>query len=356
MWRSMRRGATNGVIIAAPTGPESGTGPPSIGVTAMHAVCVHETGGPEVLVWEECDDPVATDGFVVVDVAAAGLNYIDTYHRSGLYTVPLPFVPGNEGAGTVAEVGPGVEGFEVGDRVAWSGVMGSYATKVAVPAGRAVKLPAGIDSELAAALMLQGMTAHFLACSTFPLGAEHRCLIHAGAGGVGQLLIQIAKIRGAEVFTTVGSPDKAEVAAAAGADHVLLYRDVDFGDAVEDIAGPRPLDVIYDGVGADTFDRGLEVLRPRGMMVTFGNASGPVEPVLPLRLMRGGSLVLTRPTLTDYIATRDELERRTSELFMWVAEGRLVVDIGHRVPLADARKAHELLEGRGTTGKLLLIP
>jgi NADPH:quinone reductase len=204
--------------------------------------------------------------------------------------------------------------------------------------------------------MLQGMTAHFLATSTFPLEPGHRCLIHAGAGGVGQLLIQMAKIRGAEVFTTVGSADKAEVVRAAGADHVILYRQVDFGDEIERIAGKRPLDVVYDGVGADTFLRGLDVLKARGMMITFGNASGPVEPVLPLKLMQGGSLFLTRPTLGDYTATRADLEARSSELFRWISEGRLQVQVGARVPLSEARHAHELLEGRGTTGKVLLIP
>ena len=200
------------------------------------------------------------------------------------------------------------------------------------------------------------MTAHYLACSTWPLEAGQRCLIHAGAGGTGRVLIQIAKIRGAEVFTTVGTEAKAELAAGAGADHVILYRDEDFGDAVEAVAGPRPLHVIYDGVGKDTFDRGLDLLRPRGMMVTFGNASGPVDPVLPLKLSQGGSLFLTRPTLGDYTLTRDELEWRASDLFGWIADGRLDVRIGDRIPLSEARRAHEAIQGRATTGKVLLIP
>ena len=247
-----------------------------------------------------------------------------------------------------------MNGFAVGDRVAWTGVLGSYATKVVVPAAQALAVPAGVETEVAAAATLQGMTAHFLACDTFPLAPGHRCLIQAGAGGVGLLLIQMAKLRGAEVFATVGSPDKAELARGAGADHVILYRDEDFGDAVERIAGPRPLDVIYDGVGQQTFDRGLQVLRRRGMMVTFGNASGPVEPMAPLRLMQGGSLFLTRPTLADYTLTRADLEARAGEVFGWIATGQLSVRIGQRIPLAQAADAHRMLEGRHTTGKVLL--
>ena len=322
----------------------------------MHAIQVTEPGGPEALVWTEVDDPIAEAGTLVVDVEAAGVNYIDTYHRSGLYPMPLPFISGVEGAGTVAEVGDGVVGFAVGDRVAWTGHPGTYAEKAQVPARVAIALPEGASTELGAATMLQGMTAHFLACSTFPLEPGHRCLIHAGAGGVGLLLIQMAKMRGAEVFTTVGTAHKADLAAGAGADHVINYRDEDFGDAVERIAGARPLDVIYDGVGADTFERGLEVLRPRGMMVTFGNASGPVPPMPPLRLSAGGSLFLTRPTLGDHTATRTELEGRAADLFGWIADGRLDVRIGARFALADARAAHEALQGRATTGKVLLIP
>jgi NADPH2:quinone reductase len=322
----------------------------------VHAIQVNAAGGPEVLEWVERDDPAPGPGELLVDVAAAGLNFIDTYHRSGLYPMPLPFSPGVEGAGTVAATGDGVDGIGVGDHVGWTGVLGSYAEKLIVPADRAVPVPAGIDPSVAAAVLLQGMTAHFLASTTFPLEPGHRCLVHAGAGGVGLLLIQIAKMRGAEVFTTVGSADKARLAEGAGADHVILYRDEDFGDAVERIAGPRPLDVVYDGVGADTFDRGLEVLRPRGMMVTFGNASGPVEPVLPLRLSQLGSLFLTRPTLGDHIAARDELELRAGELFRWIGEGLLDVRIEQQLPLRDARAAHELLEGRQTTGKVLLVP
>ncbi len=322
----------------------------------MHAIQVTEPGGPEALVWTEVNDPDLAPGTLIVDVQAAGVNYIDTYHRSGLYELPLPFIAGVEGAGVVSAVGDDVEGFVIGDKVAWASSLGSYAKQAQVPARVAVRLPDGLSSELGAATILQGMTAHFLACSTFPLAPGHRCLIHAGAGGTGLLLVQIAKMRGAEVFTTVGTAEKAELAAAAGADHVINYRTEDFGDAVERIAGPRPLDVIYDGVGADTFERGLEVLRPRGMMATFGNASGPVPPLAPLRLARGGSLFLTRPTMADYTATREELVSRADDLFGWVAEGKLDVRIGARFPLQDARAAHEALQGRATTGKVLLIP
>ncbi len=322
----------------------------------MFAVRVHEVGGPDALRWEEMDDPSPGPGDVVVRVTAAGLNYIDTYHRSGLYPVPLPFVPGNEGAGVVVEVGSDVEGVAPGDRVAWTGVMGSYAELIAVPAQRTVPVPDGVDLELAAALMLQGMTAHFLVTSTFPLAQGHRCLVHAAAGGVGLLLTQMARRAGAEVFATVGDRAKVDLVTAAGAHHVILYREEDFGARVEAIAGSRPLDVIYDGVGADTFERGLEVLRPRGMMITFGNASGPVPPVAPLRLSQGGSLFLTRPTLGDHIATRDELLDRARDLFAAVSDGTLDVRIGARFPLEAAKDAHMALEGRGTTGKVLLVP
>jgi len=322
----------------------------------VHAIQVNAPGGPEVLEWVERDDPTPGPGELLVDLAAAGLNYIDTYHRSGLYPMSLPFTPGVEGAGTVAATGDGVDGIVVGDQVGWTGVLGSYTERHIVPADRAVPVPAGLDAAVAAAVLLQGMTAHFLATTTFPLEPGHRCLVHAGAGGVGLLLIQMAKMRGAEVFTTVGSNDKALLAEGAGADHVILYRDEDFGDAVERIAGWRPLDVVYDGVGADTFDRGLELLRPRGMMVTFGNASGPVEPVLPLRLSQLGSLFLTRPTLGDYVAAREELEARAGDVFRWIIEGSLHVRIERQLPLRDARIAHELIEGRQTTGKVLLVP
>lgn len=322
----------------------------------MKAIRIHELGGPEVLTWEDVDEPTATSGCVVVEVAAAGLNFIDTYHRGGLYPMELPITLGLEGAGTVVEVGPGVEDFSVGDRVAWWNSLGSYADRVAVHVDELVPVPEGVDLDVAAASMLQGLTAHYLTRDTFPLAESHRCLIHAGAGGVGLLLIQIAKMLGAEVFTTVGNEEKAELARGAGADHVILYREIDFGDAIEAIAGPHALDVVYDGVGQSVFDRSLEMLRLRGMMVQFGNASGPVEPLSPLRLSQAGSIFLTRPTLFHYATTPEELRARSADLFEWIRSGRLHVRIGERFPMSQAADAHRALEGRKTTGKVLLIP
>ena len=322
----------------------------------MWAIQIEQAGGPEVMQWRELDDPEPAAGQIVVDVAAAGLNFIDTYQRSGLYDVPKPYILGLEGSGVVAALGDGVTQWSVGDRVAWPQSPGSYATKVAIPADRAVAVPESVDLETAAAIPLQGMTAHYLVTDTFTLGAGSRCLVHAGAGGVGLLLIQMAKLLGAEVFTTVGTEEKAELARAAGADHTIMYRDVDFADAITDIAGPRPLDVVYDGVGKSVFERSLTVLRPRGMMVTFGNASGPVDPVSPLALSANGSIFLTRPTLGNYIAERSELERRADDLYRWIGAGELDVRIGHRFALADAADAHRAIEARQTTGKVLLVP
>lgn len=322
----------------------------------MKAIVIEGTGGPEVLEWKDTAEPSAGPGQVVVGVAAAGLNFIDTYHRGGLYPMQFPLIPGVEGAGTITEVGAGVDGLDVGERVAWTLQIGSYAEKVTLPASAVVPVPDAVSLEVAAAVMLQGTTAHYLVTDTFPLSSGDRCLIHAGAGGVGLLLIQLAKMKGAEVFTTVGTEEKAELARDAGADHVILYREVDFGDAVEAVAGPRALDVVYDGVGQAVFDRSLELLRPRGMMVQFGNASGAVEPVEPLRLSRGGSLFLTRPTLGNYIATREELLGRTNDLFAWIEAGKLNVRIGATFPMSQAADAHRALEARQTTGKVLLTP
>ncbi len=322
----------------------------------MWGIQMDRTGGPEVLEWRELPDPTPAAGQVVVEVAAAGLNFIDTYQRSGLYPVALPYTLGLEGAGTVVAVGEGVSSLAVGDRVAWPAAAGSYAELVAVPADRVVTVPEMVGLDVACAAQLQGMTAHYLARDTYPLTSGSRCLVHAGAGGTGLLLIQIAKRLGAEVFTTVGSPDKAELASAAGADHVILYRDVDFAEAITAIAGPRPLDVVYDGVGASVFDQSLTLLRKRGTMATFGNASGPVPPVSPLVLSANGSLFLTRPTLFDYIVERSELERRAVDLFGWIESGDLDVRIGAKYDLEDAAEAHRGLEARQTTGKVLLIP
>jgi NADPH2:quinone reductase len=322
----------------------------------VRAITVQRTGGPEVLTVVEQPEPEPGPGDLLVRVAAAGVNFIDVYHRTGLYPKSPPFVPGVEGAGTVVGVGVDVPDFAPGDVVAWSDAPESYAELVRVPSARAVPVPDGVGAEGAAAAVLQGMTAHFLTHDTYPLRAGDRCLIHAAAGGVGRLAVQLAKGRGAEVFATVGSSEKAGLVRAAGADHVIDYRAEDFGEAVEAVAGPRALHVVYDGVGPATFARGLDLLRPRGTMVTFGNASGPVEPVAPLTLMQKGSLFLTRPTLRDYVATTEELRARAAHLFALIAAGGLDVRIGARLPLADAAEAHRLLESRTTTGKLLLIP
>ncbi len=322
----------------------------------MNHVVIRRTGGPEVLEWEASEPEPLQPGHLRVRLAAAGLNFIDTYHRTGLYPVELPFVPGLEGSGTVESVGTGVDGFHAGDRVVWSRAGGSYAEIVDVPAAAAVAVEDGVDLEAAAAVMLQGMTAQYLAADTYPLRPGDRCLIHAGAGGVGLLLTQIAKMHGAEVFTTVGTDEKATVSRAAGADHVINYNEADFAEEITDIAGPTPLHVVYDGVGKSVFWPSLDLLRPRGMMVTFGNASGPVDPVSPLDLMRRGSLFLTRPTLFTYTATREELVARAGQVLGWVGSGQLDVRIGLTVPLRSASDAHRLLESRATTGKVLLIP
>ena len=322
----------------------------------VKAIIVPALGGPENLVLDDLAEPVAGPGELLVDVTAAGVNYVDIYHRRGLYDATLPFIPGQEGAGAVAAVGEGVEGFGIGDRVGWTDVRGSYAERQAIPADRAVPIPDGLDSRTVAAVLLQGLTAHYLATDTFPLRPGMKCLIHAGAGGVGLLLTQIAKMLGAEVFTTVGSADKAELSREAGSDHVIVYTQTDFKDQVEEMAGPKPLDVVYDGVGADTFMSGLDLLRPRGMMVTFGNASGPAPEIAPLLLSQKGSLFLTRPTMAHYLQTRDELLSRCSDLFSWVQSGEVEVRIGHEYQLADAADAHRALEGRQTTGKVLLLP
>ncbi len=323
----------------------------------MQAIRVTTTGGPEVLGLSDVPEPSPGPTDLVVAVEVAGLNYIDTYHRTGLYPVALPFIPGVEGAGTVLEVGTDVDGVSPGDRVAWPLTIGSYAQRAVVPADRAVPIPDEVGADLAAAAMVQGLTAHYLTMDTFPIGPGDRCLIHAGAGGVGLLLIQMAKLLGATVFTTVGSPAKADLAAAAGADHVILYNDAEFDDAVRSVAGEeRPLDVVYDGVGAATFDQGLALLRPRGLMCLFGQASGPVPPVDLQVLNSNGSLYVTRPTLGNYIATRAELLDRASDLLRWIASGELQVTIGQRFPLGQAADAHRALEGRTTTGKVLLLP
>ena len=322
----------------------------------VKAIVVSELGGPERLVLQDLPDPTPGPDEVLVSVDAAGLNFIDTYHRSGLYSMSLPFIPGLEGAGTVLEVGEAAPEFSVGDRVGWVHVTGSYSERHLIPRGKAIPLPDGIDTSIAAALLLQGLTAHYLASDTFPLEQGHRCLIHAGAGGVGLLLTQIAKLRGAEVITTVGSADKAKLSTAAGADHVIVYTEEDFKESVETIAGPHGIDVVYDGVGATTFEKGLDLLRVRGLMVTFGNASGPPPEISPLILAQKGSIFLTRPTMAHYLLTREELIGRAQDLFAWVKSGDLEIRISAEYPLSEAAEAHRALEGRATTGKVLLKP
>lgn len=322
----------------------------------MRAVRLHEPGGAEALRVETIPIPTPGPGEAVVRVEAAGVNFIDVYKRTGLYRVPLPATLGEEGAGTVTATGEGVTEVRVGDRVAWAGSMGSYAGFAAVPAARLVPLPEGVGASLGAAVMLQGMTAHYLAASTYPLRAGDRCLVHAAAGGTGLLLVQIARRRGAFVVGTAGSDEKAELARAAGADEVIVYTRQDFVEEVRRITGGRGVQVIYDSVGKTTFLSGLDLLAPRGMMVLFGQSSGPVAPIDPQLLSQKGSLFLTRPTLWQYIATRDELLWRAGELFAWIAKGELRVRVGAEYPLADAAEAHRALEGRRTTGKVLLLP
>jgi NADPH2:quinone reductase len=322
----------------------------------MKAIRIDGFGGPEVLRLADVPDPVPGPGQVVVRVEAAGLNFIDVYQRTGLYPNPLPFVPGQEGAGVVAQVGPDVTRWREGDRVAWTSILGSHATRALLPADRAVAVPLGMSTDTAAAVMLQGLTAHYLCTTTYPLKKGDTCLVHAAAGGVGLLLVQMAKQRGARVIGTVGTEAKAALARAAGADEVVLYAREDFLEAVKRLTGGRGVDVVYDSVGKATAEKSLDCLVPRGLMVFFGNASGPVPPIDPLVLSRKGSLYLTRPNLAHYIADRASLEARASAVLGDVAAGRLEVRIHRTWPLAEAAEAHRALEGRQTAGKVLLIP
>jgi NADPH2:quinone reductase len=333
---------------------DSGAGIPIKEDSVAKAVRITETGGPEVLSVTDVPDPTPGPDDLLVEVAAAGVNYIDTYHRGGLYPLELPVVIGQEGAGMVRAVGENVTEFTEGDRVAWSSTMGSYASLVVVPSRFAAKVPNGVDDDVAAALLLQGMTAHALTRSVYPVKDGDTVLVHAAAGGVGLLLVQLAKTRGARVVATVSTSDKEELARGAGADEVLRYDG--FSDKVRELTDGEGVAAVYDGVGAATFDASLASLRRRGTMVLFGAASGPVPPVDPQRLNQGGSLYLTRPTLVHFIATRDEFEWRSGELFGAVAAGQLSVRIGQKYPLADVAQAHRDLEGRRTTGKLLLVP
>jgi NADPH2:quinone reductase len=322
----------------------------------MKAIRIEGFGGPDVLRLAERPVPSPGLGQIVARVEAAGVNFIDIYHRTGLYPNPLPLVPGMEGAGVVAAVGPDVSLFREGARVAWANVLGSYAEHALLPADRAVAVPPGLRSDTAAAAMLQGMTAHYLCTSTFPLKKGDTCLVHAAAGGVGLLLVQMAKRRGARVIGTAGTEAKAGLARGAGADDVVLYRQEDFLEAVRRLTAGRGVDVVYDSVGKATAEKSLDCLAPRGMVVFYGNASGPVPPVDPLVLSRKGSLFLTRPSLVHYIADRASLEGRAADVLGDAAAGRLQVRIDRTCPLAEAAEAHRALEGRQTSGKVLLIP
>lgn len=322
----------------------------------MKAIRVEKHGGPEVLELQEVALPEPAGGEVVFKVEAAGLNFIDVYRRTGLYPTDLPDTPGVEAAGEVTAIGAGVKDLKVGDRVVSTHVKGAYAEHAVVAAERAVAVPEGVSTRDAAAVMLQGMTAHYLARSTFPLQEGDSCLVHAGAGGVGLLLIQVAKRCGARVFATVSSQEKAELARGAGADEVILYEDEDFQSVVRDKTDGAGLNIVYDSVGKDTFDKSLGCLTRRGMLVLYGQSSGKVPPLDPGRLAQGGSLFLTRPSLFDYVADRDSLARRSGDVLGWVADGSLKVRVGTTFPLAESADAHRALEGRKTTGKVLLLP
>ena len=318
----------------------------------MRAIVVTEHGGPEVLTPGEADDPTPGPGEVVIELAAAGVNFKDVYERTGAYPMDLPGIPGGEGAGRVIAVGAGVTDVGVGDVVASAQMRGAYAERAVAPAASTVPVPDGMAPELAAAVLLQGLTAHYLCHSTYQIGPGDTAVVHAAAGGVGLLLTQMIKLRGGRVIGTVSTDEKEKLARDAGADEVLRYEG--FAEEVRRRTGGVP--VVYDGVGKATFDDSLAALRPRGLMALYGAASGPVPPFDPQRLNAGGSLFLTRPTLAHYIATREELLARADDIFGWIASGELSVHVGGRYPLADARRAHEDLEGRRTTGKLLLLP
>jgi len=322
----------------------------------MKAVRVHKPGGPEGLVYEDVPDPQAGAGQAVVKVEAIGLNFAEVNRRRHADPASLPMPIGGEAAGTVVEVGAGVTECKVGDRVACNGVPGAYAELVAAPAARLVRVPANVTTKQAAATLLQGMTAHYLACSTYPLGAHDTCLVHAAAGGVGLLLCQIAKQRGARVIGTVSTEEKAKAAREAGASEVILYTQVDFAEEVRRLTDGRGVDVIYDSVGQTTFAKGLDCLRPLGMMVVYGQASGPIAPVDTGLLSTKGCLYLTRVNLGTYTATRQDLEARSGDIFRWVGSGQLKVHIHGEYPLAEAAEAQAALEHRATIGKVLLVP
>jgi NADPH2:quinone reductase len=322
----------------------------------MKAIQVKQPGGPGVLQLVDLPIPQPKANEAVVKIAASGVNFIDVYQREGRYKVALPFVLGQEAAGTVTSVGSDVKSLKTGDRVAWSSILGAYAEYAAVPAERLVAVPQGVSDQQAASAMLQGMTAHYLIYDTFPLKGGQTALVHAAAGGVGLLLVQMAHNLGARVIATVSTDEKAKLAREAGADEVILYTQADFEAETRRLTGGHGVDVVYDSVGKTTFEKGLNVLRPRGMMVLFGGSSGAVPPFDLIQLSQKGSLYITRPTLGHYTATTEELRARSTAVFTMIAEGKLKLRIEHKYPLADAATAHRDLEARKTTGKLLLIP
>jgi len=322
----------------------------------VKAIVVHETGGPEVLQIEEVDSPEPGSGEARIRVEAAGLNFIDIYNRTGSYPMDPPFTPGREAAGVVDAVGDGVTDVEVGDRVGFVMDPGAYAEEVVVPAKSLVAVPDELDLETAAAALLQGLTAHYLAVTTYPIEEGDTALVHAAAGGVGHLLVQIVKLRGGTVIGTVSTEDKAELARGYGADHIIRYTEQDFEEETQRITDGRGVDVAYDSVGKDTFHKSLSCLKKRGYMVLYGASSGPVEPIDPQILNRGGSLFLTRPSLGHYVDEREELVARARDLFGWITGGELDVRIDRSFPLAEAGKAHEYMEARKTKGKVVLVP
>jgi len=322
----------------------------------MKAIQVKQVGGPEAMELVELPVPQPKANEAVVKLAASGVNFIDVYFREGRYKAATPFIPGQEGAGEVAAVGADVKSVKVGDRVAWTMVLGSYAQYAAVQADRLVPIPKGVSDQQAAATMLQGMTAHYLSHDTYPLKRGETALVHAAAGGVGLLLTQMAHNIGARVIATVSTEEKAKLAREAGADDVILYTQSDFEAETKRLMAGKGVDVVYDSVGRTTFEKGLNVLRPRGMMVLFGGSSGAVPPFDLIQLSQKGSLFVTRPSLANYVATRDELVVRSGAVFGMIAAGKLKLRIEHTYPLAEAQRAHQELEGRKTTGKLLLIP
>ena len=321
----------------------------------MKAIRIHAHGGHEAMQLETLPEPAPARGEALVRIEASGVNFVEVYQRKGQYAMTLPYTPGTEGAGTVLAVGEGVDTVRIGDRVVSQGFRGSYAELALAPADRLVSIPAGVDTRIAAAAMLQGLTAHYLTTSTYDLRQGDWCLVHAAAGGVGLLLCQIARMRGAFAIGTVSTDEKARLAMEAGATATINYTTQDFVAEVKRLTSGKGVPVVYDSVGATTFQGSLNVLRPRGLMALFGQSSGPVPPFDPQLLNQKGSLFLTRPTLHHYVATRDELVARTTELFRWIQEGKLKVRVHAEYSLADAAKAHAALESRGTTGKVILV-